>query len=471
MVVLAIILAFTNISVVACMHVAYRAYGKCKDNMVLGVTFSQEQIKDSEIQELAEQYKSAFRKLMLAGYITGILAVIPFKWYISIAMIVYLVWMFGYIILVQYMYIKYHKKMYAIKKEKGYTCGKIVNGITIDTRLNYAKDKMPVSWCWFLPSILVLLLPFSSKSFQKYLLSELETAAIIFGVIILVKAAYILMYYLFAKRGSVVYSLDSDVNIRCNYITKRGHSIIFTVACFCDSLSFLVLLWDETDMGYMSMVSVILFVLMQAAIVVGMIAAMYHVKKKRNAILAQDTQAAIVDEDEFWASGFYYNPMDTRLFVPDRQSGMNMTMNMAKSASWVIGGVIGIGTLAVLLCISVLLIRLDFVAVKYQVADNFRIMAPSYSRTIEYDEIQSVKLLDEFPDIKMSKQNGAATDQYALGRFHIRNEGTCYLYIYYGYSPVIELQLEDMKIYCNSKEEGTIQECYQELQEKISQVR
>lgn len=471
MLVLAIILLLTNVLVVACMHVAVRLYSKYKDNMLLGVTFSEEQIKDCQIQELAAQYKSAIRKLMLAGYITGILVIIPFKWYISIALLVYLVWMFGYIALVQYIYVKYHKKMYAIKKEKGYTCGKIVNEITIDTRLSHAKDKMPVSKSWFLPSILVLLVPFSSKSFREYLLSDLETTAILIGVIILVKAAYFLMYYLFAKHRSVVYSQDSDVNISCNRITKRGYSIIFTVACFCDSLSFLVLLWDEADMGYMSMVSVVLYVLIQTAIVVGMIVAMFGVKKKRNEILAQDTQPAIVDEDEFWASGFYNNPMDTRLFIPDRQNGMNMTMNMAKSSAWVITAVVGIGTVAVLLWMSVMLIRLDFVEVRYQVSDNFRIMAPSYSKTIEYDEIQSVKLLDEFPDMKMSKQNGAATDQYALGRFRIRNEGTCYLYIYYGYSPVIELQLEDMKIYFNSKEEGVVQQCYEELQEKISQTQ
>lgn len=469
--VLVIILAFTNITVVACMHFVFGQYGKYKDSMLLGVTLLEEQVKNREIQELVIQYKSAFRKLIFAGYITAIVAVIPFYWYISIALIVYFMWMFAYIFLVQYLYIKYHKKMYAIKRKKGYTCGKIVNEITVDTRLSSVKDKMPISKSWFLPSVLVLLIPLSKESFREYLFSDIETTAIILGVIILIKAAYILMYYLFAKRRSVVYSQNSDVNIACNRITKRGLSIIFIVACFCDSITFLVLLWDEMDMGYISMVSVVIYILIQTAIVIGMVVAAGSVKKKRNAILKQDMQAVVVDEDEFWASGFYNNPMDTRLFVPDRQSGMNMTMNMAKSTSWVITGVIGIGTLAVLLWMSVMFLRLDFVEVRYQVADNFQIIAPSYSKTIAYDQIQSVRLLDEFPDMKMSKQNGAATKQYALGRFYKRNEGICYLYIYYGYSPVIELQLEDMKIYFNSRDEGVIQQCYQDLQDRISQIQ
>ena len=466
--VLAVTLGFTNIFVVACMHYVFVKYGKYDERMLLGVTFLREQINDWEIKKLADQYKAAYRKVILGGYITGILVVFLFWWYFSIAMTVYLMWMFGYIILVQYIYITYHKKMYAVKKKRGYTCGKIVSQALVDTRLSYANGKMPVSKSWFLPSILVLLIPFSSKAFREELFSDLETAIIMLSVIILVKAAYFLMYYLFAKQRGVIYSQNSDVNIACNRITKRSFSIIFTVACFLDSLSFLALFWNGM---YMSMASVAIYVLIQIAIVVGMIAAICHVRRLRNTILAEDTQAVIVDEDEFWASGFYYNPTDTRLFVPDRQNGMNFTMNMAKSASWLITGAVGIGTLAVLVWVSVMLISFDFVETKYQVADNFKIIAPSYSKSIEYDEIQSVKLLEQFPDMKMSKQNGAATEQYALGRFHIRNGGTCYLYIYYGYSPVIELQLDDMKIYFNSKEEGVIQQCYQELQEKVSQVQ
>lgn len=469
MVAVGIILALTNLLVMGCMHVSFAGYGKYKEHMILGVTFSKEQIEDNEIQQLVEKYEKAFRAYIMAGYITGILVVIPFAWYISIAMILYLAWIFGYIFLIQYVYLKYHKKMYALKKEKGYTYGTIVNEITIDTKLSFAKDKMPVSVGWFLPSILVFLLPLFNQSVREYILSDLESSSIFIGVIVLVKASYILIYYLFAKRRSVVYSGNSDINIACNRVTKRGYSILFTVACFCDSISFLLLLWDDYDMGGITMVGVLLFVVVQSAVVIGMLAGMFHIRKKRNAILAEDSEERVVDEDEFWATGFYNNPMDNRVFVPERQGGMNITMNMAKTSSWVLTIGMGIGVGVILLWTSVMLLRLDFVPVTYQVADNFKIVAPSYSKTIEFEEIQSIKLLDEFPDINASKQNGAATDEYSLGRFHIRNEGTCYLYIYHGYSPVIELELEDMKIYCNSKEDGVIQECYRQLQEKISE--
>lgn len=467
--ILGVILAVTNLVVVVCMHISFRQYGKYKEHMILDVTLSEEQVQDEDIQGVLEKYKKSFQKCIVAGYITGVMVIIPFRWYMSIAMILYLLWIFGYVFLIQYIYVKYHKKLYAIKRQKGYTYGKVVNEITIDTKLSYEKDKMPVSPWWFVTGLLVYFIPLTDKGVREYLFSDMKSSVIIIGVIVLVKVSYLLMYHLFAKQRSEVYSENSEINIACNRVTKRGCSMVFVVACFFDSISFLFLFWDEVTMGSMTMLGVLLFVVMQCIIVIGMVAGMIQIKKKRDFILAQDSQKRVVDEDEFWATGFYHNPRDKRLLVPYRQSGMNMTLNMAKPFARILSIGIGIGTAVLLLWVSVVMLRLDFVPVTYRVTDKLEIIAPSYSKTIAFEEIQSVTLLEEFPDIKASKRNGAATDQYALGRFHIRNEGTCYLYIYHGYSPVLELQLSDMKIYCNSREDGVIQACYEELLEQLSE--
>ena len=60
MVVVGIILALTNLLVIGCMHVAFAGYGKYKEHMILGVTFSEEQIEDEEIQQLVAKYKRFF---------------------------------------------------------------------------------------------------------------------------------------------------------------------------------------------------------------------------------------------------------------------------------------------------------------------------------------------------------------------------------------------------------------------------
>lgn len=461
------ILMITNLFVVGCMHFAYAKAGKYENNMVLGVTLSGEQFSDKDVQNLVNRFKNVFKKTIIIGYVTAVLINIPMKWYVSIWLILYLLWMFGYIAVIELLHMKYHKKLYDIKKQKGFTFGTAVYEVTVDTRLSQLKNKMPVSKWWFVLAFIPVLVPLTNDNFRKHMTVDLETFGIIYGVIFFTKFAYIHMYYLFGKKRSQVYSKDSEINIACNRIAKRGYSIIFVVASLVDSLSFFLLLWDEMSMGYMTEVSLILFFIMQMGIVSGLVYGMYSIKKKVNEILKQDKERYIVDEDEFWKNGYYYNPKDNRLFVQDRQNGMNMTFNMAKKASWIITMGIGVGTLAMLVWTSVLTLRLDFVETRYEIGENLYINAPSYGKVIGFDEIKSVKLLDELPEVKMSKQSGAATDKYSLGKFRVRNQGICYLYIYKGYSPIIEVETEDMKIYFNSREEGVIEKCYQELLENV----
>lgn len=466
MIAVIILIALTNIFVVGCMHFAYRQSEKYKNSMILGVTLNEEQYEDVEVQKLVASYKSAFLKAIIAGYITALLVMIPMKWYMSLWLILYMVWIFGIIIAIQYIYIKYHKSLYALKKSCGWVSGKVLNEITIDTKLSIAKSKMAVSAWYFLPSIIIAALPLFNSEFRKYISEDIEMGIIIFGTIVLVKAAYMFLYYLFVKQRSVVYSQNSEVNIACNRVTKRGFSILFTTASVFDSISYLAFFWDLTSFGYISMISVILFVVIQMGIVAGLIISLYQIKKKRDEIQKEDTTVCVVDEDVYWEKGFYYNPDDNRLFVEDRDNSMHMGLNMAKKSAWIITGITVLGIVGVLVWTSVITLRLDFVEAKYSVEDNLQIVAPSYPLTVEFDDITSVNLIEELPDVKMSKDNGAATDQYSIGKFRIRNQGRCWLYVYHGYSPIVEVKTGEETIYFNSKTEGVAEACYRKLQEK-----
>lgn len=461
------ILLLSNLFVVGCLQMAYAKTVKYENNMVLGITLSEEQYSDRDMQEQIEKYKKAFQKTIITGYITAVLVNLPMFWYMSIWLILYMIWMFGYIAMVEMVYVKYHKKMYDMKMQKGYTFGSNVYEVAVDTRLSQMKNKMPVSRLWFVFSLFPVLLPLAKGDFRKYLAENLDMCVMIYGLIFLVKAAYVFMYELYAKKKGQVYSKNSEINITCNQIVRRGYSIIFVVASFMDSVSFLLLLYDEITMGYMTLLSVVLFVILQMLIVSGIVYGMYTVKRKADEILQQDKEKYMVDEDEFWKNGFYYNPKDNRMFVQDRQFGINMTFNMAKKSSWIVTAGIFLATLILVGGSSLEVLRLDFVETTYEIGEKFYIHAPSYPKEIEFDEIKSVKLIEELPDVRMSKQVGAATDKYSLGKFHVRNQGSYYLYIYHGYSPIMELETEDMKIYLNSRQEGVIEECYQELLQKV----
>ena len=115
MIAVIILIALTNVFVVGCMHFPYRQAGKYKENMILGVTLKEEQYEDTEVQKLVAAYKSAFLKTVIAGYITAVLVMIPMEWYMSIWLILYMLWIFGIIVVIQWVYIKYHKELYALK--------------------------------------------------------------------------------------------------------------------------------------------------------------------------------------------------------------------------------------------------------------------------------------------------------------------------------------------------------------------
>lgn len=469
MIAVIILMVFTNIFTVGCVHVAYRLAGKYREHIILGVTLKEEQFRESDVQKVVADYNSVFLKTMIGGYITAILVMLPIKWYMSIWLIVYMLWLFGVIGVSQWLYTKYHKKLYALKKARGFICGKVINEITIDTKLSIAKGKMAISPGYFLLSIAIVLLPLLSEKFRTLLWEEKEITFIMYGTIMIVKAAYILMYYLFVRQRSVVYSQNSEVNIACNRVSKRGFSIIFLTACTLDSISYLTFLGDLANFRYISFVSVILFIVLQLGIVFGIVIGLFRIKEKRDEIKKQADTVCVVDEDEYWEKGYYYNPKDNRLFIQDRDNGMHMSMNMAKKSAWVITGITILGTLAVVVWTSVIMLRLDFVETKYMVEDKLQILAPSYPLTVEFDDITDIKLIEKLPDVRMSKDNGAATDQYSIGKFHIRNQGSCWLYVYHGYSPIVEVKTKEQTIYFNSKTEGVAEECYRKLQEKIQE--
>mgnify|MGYP000034318842 FL=1 len=57
-------------------------------------------------------------------------------------------------------------------------------------------------------------------------------------------------------------------------------------------------------------------------------------------MLKADTQPVFVDDDDYWKTGFYYNPNDPHLFVPDRLCSTNYSLNYARTGAKVFTGTI-----------------------------------------------------------------------------------------------------------------------------------
>lgn len=81
--------------------------------------------------------------------------------------------------------------------------------------------------------------------------------------------------------------------------------------------------------------------------------------------------------------------------------------------------------------------------------DSFEITG-MYGEVWKYDEVQSVKLLDEMPEVTW-KQDGFGLATMAKGRFKVKDYGSSLLFIHKGSSPYLYIELEGKKIFINSK--------------------
>lgn len=77
-----------------------------------------------------------------------------------------------------------------------------------------------------------------------------------------------------------------------------------------------------------------------------------------------------IDNDYYWRKGWYSNPDDSRLFVPDRYSSTNYSLNYGRSKSkWFLGITLAI-CLALLLWMCSVFLKMDFTPIELAQTGN-----------------------------------------------------------------------------------------------------
>ncbi|MEH7441182.1 DUF3784 domain-containing protein [Bacillus sp. JJ1122] len=117
-----------------------------------------------------------------------------------------------------------------------------------------------------------------------------------------------------------------------------------------------------------------------------------------------------------------------------------------RKRSYIISSVLAIVTIGFLIVISFLGYQ-NFEIKTNQ--DSFEITG-MYGDVWKYDEIQSVELLDEMPEVTW-KQNGFGLATMSKGQFRVKNFGSSLLFIHKGSSPYLYIELEGKKVFINSK--------------------
>ena len=189
--------------------------------------------------------------------------------------------------------------------------------------------------------------------------------------------------------------------------------------------------------------------------------------RKRKAVLESDQEAYYTDDDEYWKYGWYNNPDDRHILVQDRFNSMNYSFNWGRPGVKKAGVILYAATIifvpAIIIWTFSLIASFDNAEVTFVESGGVcSVEAAGYDCEFREDEIASVELIGALPDDDYIRTNGGSTDKVNIGHFRGKETGKCMMFLYKGYSPILEIRLENgMTVYINSREEKKTEEWYE----------
>lgn len=443
---------------------------KYKEGMILGVHVPSYAVDDPDVRVLTEKYRKQSKRIYIWNLALSLGIMFLYFWYISLFIIAWSIWLIGFTTLAIAHLYRIHRKMYDLKVEKNWLIGPPVQNIPADTKVFSESGKQPLSHWWHLPAILLTLAAFFFiPGFREYWGEDWERW-LLPGVIVLLELIFWLVHYWYNNRRNVVYSMDSQVNLTLNSLDKNVWSAIWLISDYLNFLSFIVLIYPLKNQGILRVGNFFAFFIIQVIMAACLIIGTLIIKNKRSEILAGDKERILVDDDVYWKNGWYYNPEDKQLIVQDRMCSTNFTLNMAKTSAKVITAITVVGVILLLIWMCGIFVNMEFTKIGLRMNENqIEILSGGYDYTFSDKEIQDVEVVEELPDEKLNRTNGASTSDYLLGKFRGSQSGELRLYIYRGYSPILKIKLPEFTIYINSKEPEEVETWYETL--RIKQIQ
>lgn len=470
--ILAIIFLITDLFIVG---IAYAVYGRnagYRDGMILGVHIRREKQEDPVLIEFMKNYKKEVRKVYIGLAVSGVVICGLCFWYSSIFMCVWCVWFLCYIAGVVGVLYWNHRKLYDLKIQNGWGTSEEGNeentamaGADTKTMMHSERMSLPL-WYHFI-LIALLLIPFLFKDFRTYLgtFSKSSQGWILFLSSVIVGIVFLWIAWVFKRGANRIYSENSDLNYRINYLEKRSWSICFLAANICNTIAWFYLAYRMTKEEWIYNLDIMIYVVVLCIPVIIAIATIIWIRKQKNILQKADEAPLYIDDDYYWRNGWYNNPGDQRLFVQDRFNSMNYTTNLGRPVGRYMYGGIAIVTVALLIWMCIVFLRMDFTPIRL-VTDGteVRITSGYTNTTMEEKEIQSVKMLENgLPEDQYNRTNGSSDDNLLLGEFSAKKLGKCRMYVWLDQKNVIEIKTADYTVFINSKDTDEMTEWYQEL--------
>lgn len=404
------------------MYVMLAGMGKEQKSTLFGITLWQDAMKEERVQELMKDYKKQLKRMTLLLFLVQFLTLLPPSF--SIAMTLWMVWLFAAIALPFLPYIKANKKIRAYKAEYQTEQKENPKNSTYVDLTAAAEEKPKYFWkstliaciAGFLPAVLAVFLDKTVKSAAAPELWVAETVLLsmaLVGVICLWASCY------YNRQSVTVYTTDSDVNIQFSRVKKYQWC-----RCFC-TLAWLSVIFNGfilagfyLDSEYM-MGFLIIICILYCVIPVILAGVSCHVIRKQKEKLLEGRELLLSEDDENWIWGlFYYNKNDSR-FCVEKKVGIGVTTNMAKPAAMISTVVILVLTVGICIGAGIFCAVEEFTPVKLEY-ENQQITALHWKEEYQINKnaIKSVTLLEELPSL--SKSNGTGMDTVYKGDFFSR---------------------------------------------------
>lgn len=451
----AVINFFVILIFVVALFITNQTATKPNKNIILGITLPYHTLKNQDVMNIVKGYKKAYSVLILIFIILS-LPMLIFKNYPSVTMIYTFTWILLLLYLNNKTYIKHFKALYSLKRKNDWFLeNKQV--ITVDTEVSRIKNKMPVSWLWFIPSFIICIIPFiititveNNPNASEIFLSLLSVPAI---------ALFYWLYRLYSSGKAVVFSEKTEVNLACNFIHKRLWSLCWVViAALTSVLHLLQYLNLQGKDNYSLPITLFLYILI---FLVCVFYTYNKIRSTQNRLLEASLDVIYTDDDEFWARGYYYNPNDRRTMV-EKRIGYGFTCNMATLKGKCLTFGILVPVIVLILFLSIVFVKMDTGNFNLFINEGtVKIEAPMYAFSFDINEIQEIKKVDVLP--KGARTNGAATEVYNLGNFNLNGYGNSRMYVYKENPPFIIVKLKDIYLFINGKTKETTDKYYKTL--------
>lgn len=447
---------------------SYDKMGLYAEGMFMGVHIPKEHAQNPEVQNICAKSKKTWNRYHRINLILGCVVCAVCFYSLELFVLVWMIWLFAYLGLLCWLVIAPHREMYRLKVRNHWFDTRTMHMVCIDTELAALSEKMAYSWKWHLPIAGILLLSGILVYRAGGWSDEKSAEWILFAAAVSITVVFLLFHLWLEKRQNVVYSQNTEVNFAVNQAVKRAWTASLLGADAVNGLAYLFLAVRFWQNQWLSGTDYTIYMVLQMGAAVALLIPILGIHKKKQRILQQDTEPIVVDDDEYWKNGWYYNPNDSHLLVQDRMCSMNFTFNMAKPAAWVFTGATAVLLVGVLVWTGSLILSFQNARVLFSMdGTQIQLEAAGYECSFDLKDVEAAELIEEMPEESFAKTNGGATEKYNIGYFRGRETGKCMMFLHNGYTPILKITLEDQVIFANSKEAGEAELWYEEIEKNI----